>query len=360
MTAENQTVELRRNTYQGKKWSIFALIGIFVVVAITFVIRDVGMAYVYSSIYDGLFEEEPKKIGLLQYAITVLLCILPMILPFILRMTKGAYYDEPSRSVIPTFSTKFLTVLMYIVVIGGAVLPFVLFVAGLFTSAYLFVSYHLLLLILSSVTIFYYFGTYFLQRVKASLAVKYIVPTVIMVVVSVISIAASIGAVFALDALGMNVSLIDHMKTFMESWNKLEFTLTAVFMIGFISCAVLLAGLIYNMSQNILYSALPSVVLTGANFALINRIKEARVNLANFDVELQELKERLEMTKNEKAKERIREDIAALEEGLPFENTAVIICYVVMGILAALLLIIFIRTIVGLIRNAIENRKQSV
>ena len=52
MTAEKQYVDDFSNEYRGKKWSIFAIVGIMILVCLTIAIRDIGMVFVYGSIFN--------------------------------------------------------------------------------------------------------------------------------------------------------------------------------------------------------------------------------------------------------------------------------------------------------------------
>lgn len=392
MTAEKQYVDDFANEYRGKKWSIFAIIGIMILVCITIAIRDIGMVFVYGSIYDKLLDpvEPAKSVSIWSYVFMLLLYIIPLILPAILRLTKGAYYDEPQASLIPSFNSKILTALVYVVVVAVGIVPLVLCMVGVFTSAYMFVAVNIALMLLSTVVIFYYFGTYILQRAKKGLAAKYIITNVMMVVVSAVAMVITAVVILLLSLIGVNVSLIGHLKTFLESWDMVAFIIQAVTMFITISLATLISGLIYNYTQNILYSVVPTFVLSFSNIILFQRAREAVKFIENSERNIAEqyakIAGRLDKIKGyvekrdklnpahkdyaknldrynkniEKAEKDIanfENKIADLEKSLPVERICMILCYVLVAVVIVVISAVGAYALARLIMHIVETSK---
>ena len=124
------------------------------------------------------------------------------------------------------------TIIFYVVVALVMVAPIILFMVGVFTTAYMFVAVNLALLLFSSVAVFYYFGTYMLQRARMPLSKKYALPTVMMIVTSLVSFVISVGAVVGIYFVGVDVPLVIHMIGFMENWDIVELIVMAVIMFG--------------------------------------------------------------------------------------------------------------------------------
>ena len=352
ITVENQAAAYdTENVYRGKKWGFGKLLGIFAAILATVFVRDLGMAFVYGSIYDGIAENGmDESVTILHYVFMILLFAIPMVFPFILRFTQGAYFDEPQTSLMPAFN-KVGTIISYIVVGIVAVIPVALSLIGIFTPAYMFVATNMALVLASGVVLFYYFGTYFLQRAKASLGVKYTIPTLIMAVTGVVSYGLTTGAVLVLNLLGGEeggVAIVGHVNAYMESLEPGALIVPAAIMIGFICVAAVVSGLLYNMSQNILVSVVPTFIVTYANIILIQRINEATSNIAKWNKDIENLTKR--PTNNSAAK------ILEIQEKIPSEETNIAICYVVIGVMAVIMLAIAIRAIIGLVANKKEAK----
>ena len=222
MTAEKKYVDDFESSYQGKTWGIGKIIGIFAVVFACLVVRDIGMTFIYGSIYDKFAEEGVEaSISIMNYVYMILLYLLPMVLPMILRFTCGAYDNEIENPLFPSFNSKVLNILMYVVAGIVCVVPVVLFVAGLFTAAYMFVTVNLALLVFSSVVTFYYLGTYILQRARVSLVKKQILPTVLMVATYIPTMLATTGILLLLNNIE-KAPVITYLKGFAETWDKTE------------------------------------------------------------------------------------------------------------------------------------------
>ena len=391
MTAEKQYVDDFANEYRGKKWSIFAIIGIMILVCFTIAIRDIGMVFVYGSIYDKFADGGANAtVSIFSYVFMILLYIIPLIIPAIFRFTKGAYYDEPQTTLLPSFNSKILNALVYIVVVAVGIVPVVLCITGVFTTAYMFVACNIALLLLSTVAIFYYFGTYLLQRAKKGLVAKYILTNVMMVLVSGAALAMTAIVILLLSLIGVNVPLVEHLKGFLESWEMSHFIMQAITMFVTVSLAVLISGLIYNYTQNMLYSVLPTFTLSFANVILFQRAREAynfiQTTGAQIDGHLAKIDERLakiataeekianldpaskkyatnleKYTKEiEKANKDIvsfKEKITGLEADLPVEKICMVLCYVLVAVMIVLLAAVGTYALARLIVHLVETAK---
>ena len=110
------------DTIKRKRFSVgalLAMLGLLLSVAVTFVIRDIGMIYVYGSIFTSISEANLERIspdiGIMSYVFMALLFILPMVLPFIYKITGIAYDDEIASPLFPAVN-KVLAAFMYIFV----------------------------------------------------------------------------------------------------------------------------------------------------------------------------------------------------------------------------------------------------
>lgn len=392
MTAEKQYVDDFANEYRGKKWSIFAIIGIMVAIAFTIALRDIGMVFVYGSIYDKIAEVGAAKatVSFMSYVFMLLLYIVPLILPLVLRLTKGAYYDEPQASLIPSFGNKFLNALLIVGIVAAGVVPVVLCIVGVFTSAYMFVALNLLLMLLSTVVIFYYFGTYALQRMKLGLFFKYILTNGAMVAVSVVATLATLGVVFVLGILGVNVSLVSHMQRFLETWDFTAFMIQAAVMFVTIGLAAIISGFIYNYSQNILYSVIPTFALSFSNIILFQRAREAQNFIQNAEAVILSQEEKIaerqtkiadvqakiaaldpaskdyvrksekfgkEIAKAEKDIVNFQTKIDELRADVPFEQICMILCYVLVGVMIVALVAVGTYAVARIIAHLVASKK---
>ena len=391
MTAEKQYVDDFSNEYRGKKWSIFAIVGIMILVCLTIAIRDIGMVFVYGSIFNK-FETvgAAATVSIWSYVFMLLLYIVPLIIPAIFRLTKGAYFDEPQSSLIPSFNSKVLTVMLYAVVVVLGIVPVVLCTVGVFTTAYMFVAANIALMLLTTVTIFYYFGTYILQRAKKGLVAKYILTNVMMVVVSAVAMIVTAIVVLFLVLIGVKVPLVEQMKGFLESWNTVSFIIQALTMFVTFCFATLISGLIYNYTQNILYSVVPTFALSFANIVLFQRAREASLyiqsaeaeisnqlakiaeketkisdyqkKIANLDPSSKKYEANLEKyTKNiDKAHNDIANfeaKIANLKDGVPVERICMILCYLVAAVIIIAIFAVGAYALARLILNVVESKK---
>ncbi|MBQ8848945.1 MAG: hypothetical protein IJ011_01265 [Clostridia bacterium] len=352
MTAEKQYVDDFESAYQGKAWTKGKMLGIMLVVGIAMAIRDIGMVFVYGSIYDKIaLEGVDVGVGFMSYVFMILLYLLPLILPMVLRFTNGAYDNEVETSLVPSFNKKYATIIMYVVVAIVSIAPIVLFMVGVFTSAYMFVAVNLALLLFSTVTVFYYFGTYMLQRARKSLAQKYVMSTVMMVLTSLLAVVISAGVVAALYFAGVNVSVITYLTGFLEKWDMVEFIIKAVGMFAVVGLACVVSGLLYNLTQNIIYSATPTFIFTYANIVLLQRIREASTYLTSAESSLADYKNKLAAANDAKSIENYTSKIEELEANIPGEQAGVIAGYVFIGIMVAVLIALGVYAIIGLKRN---------
>ena len=357
MTAEKQYVDDYVSAYQGKTWSAAKMFGIMLVVCITMAIRDIGMVFVYGSIYDKIaLEGVDTSISFMNYVFMVLLYLLPLILPAILRLTNGAYDNEPEAPLFPTLGSKAANIIMYVVVGLVAVVPVVLFAIGVFTTAYMFVALNMALMIFSSVAIFYYFGTYMLQRARKGLAQKYLITSVLMVVVSLASFVIAAGAVVGLHLAGMNVSLVEHMTRFLENWELVDLIVKAALMFVTVFLAAIVAGLIYNYTQNIIYSATPAVIFAFSNVVLLQRVREASTYLTSAAASIADYQKKLEGASDKNAAN-YKAKIAELEANIPGEQVSLIICYIFIGIAVVALVAMGAYAVISLMNNLKEAKK---
>lgn len=348
MTAEKKYTDDFESSYQGKTWGIGKIIGIFAVVFACLVVRDLGMTFIYGSIYDKFAEEGVKaSVSIMNYVYMILLYLLPMVLPMILRFTCGAYDNEIEESLFPSFNNKALNIIMYVVAGIFCVVPVVLFAVGMFTAAYMFVTVNLALLIFSSVVIFYYLGTYILQRARVSITKKQILPTVIMVATYIPTMLATAGIVLALNKFG-KAPVITYLTQFAESWNKTELIAKGAGMFAIIALAIIVAGALYVLTQNIIYSAVPAVLFANANIVLLQRLKEISAYYAEVD--------RYTLLINDKtlSPAKIKTYKATLDELLLTWNEEVAaetLCYVFMGIMVVALLALLARAVIGIVKT---------
>ena len=120
------------DTIQRKKFSVgalLAMLGLLATIAILFVVRDIGMIYVYGSIFTGIAEANMERlapsIGLMSYVFMALLYILPIVLPFIYRITGIAYDDEIASPLFPAVN-KVLGAFMYLFIGVSVIIPLIL------------------------------------------------------------------------------------------------------------------------------------------------------------------------------------------------------------------------------------------
>lgn len=357
MTAEKQYVDDFDSAYQGKTWTMGKMFGIMLVVCVAMAIRDIGMVFVYGSIYDKIaLEGADASISFMNYVFMVLLYALPLILPVVLRLTNGAYDNEIESPLMPTFNKKAATIIMYVVIGIVAIVPLVLFMVGVFTSTYMFVALNLALLLFSTVATFYYFGTYMLQRARKSLSQKYVIPTVMMVVVSLAAFVVAGGVVAGLHFGGVKVPLVTHLIGFLENWDLVEFIIKAVGMFAIVGLACIVAGLLYNLTQNMIYAAIPAFLFSYANIILLQRAREASTYLLTAGKNLEDYKNKLAAATDPKNIENFTSKIADLEANIPAEQIGMIACYAFMGIMVAVLLVIGVRALIGLKGNLKESK----
>ena len=353
MTAENKYVDDFKSSYQGKTWGIGKIIGIFAVVFVCLVIRDLGMTFIYGSIYDKFAEEGIKAtISVTNYIYMVLLYLLPLVLPMILRFTCGAYDNEIESPLLPSFNNKVLNLLVYAVAGLLCVVPVVLLAVGLFTTAYMFVTLNFALLVFTTVVIFYYLGTYILQRARVSLAKKHILPTVLMVLTSVPAMLVTGGIVAVLNISG-KAPIVTHFLRFAESWDMTELIAKGVGMFVIIALALVVAGLLYILTQNILYSATPAFVFANANIIILQRLKETSEYFANVSM----YKARVaDMSLKANVRAQAQRALDELLLNYNKEANAETICYVLIGVMVLVLVALLIRAVFGLSKVRNENR----
>lgn len=355
MTAEKQYVDEFESAYQGKTWTKGKIFGIMAVVCIAMVIRDIGMALIYGSIYDKIALEGPDaSVSFLNYVFMVLLFALPLVLPMILRFTNGAYDNEIESPLFPSFNSKSANIIMYVVVGLVCIVPVVLCMVGVFTSAYMFVALNLALLIFTSVTVFYYLGTYILQRARVSLSKKYTLTTLMMVLTSAVALVASVGATVGLHYAGVG-SLITHMSEYIKNWDMTELIIKAVLMLVVVTMACIISGLLYNLTQNIIYAGVPTFVFAYSNIILLQRAKEASDFLASAAKNLDTYKDKLATAVKEKDIANYTQKIAEIEEKMPVQQAGMIISYVLIGIMVVALVAIGVRAVIGLSKNLKEK-----
>ncbi len=367
MTAEKQYVEEFESAYQGKTWSKAKIFGIMAVVCIGMILRDIGMMFVYGSIYDEIaLEGADATISLWNYVFMILLYALPLIMPMILRLVNGAYDNEIEGSLLPSFNSKVANIIFYIVVGLVSIIPVVLSIAGVFTSEYMFVAMNIALLIVTSVTTFYYCGTYILQRARMSLKQKYILPTLMMVVTSAISFVVSVGTMVGLSFLNVG-TIITHITGFFNDkvmdgadqivvGSLIEFIVQAVLMFCIIAAACVIAGLLYNYTQNIIYSAVPTFVFAYSNVVLLQRINEASSFVASASSNLDTYKAKLATATSSKDINNFTQKINEIEASLPKQQVGMILGYVLLACIVVVLLLLGIRAIVGLVSNLKEAK----
>ena len=390
MTAEKQYVDDYASAYQGKTWSIFSVIGIMALVCIAMAVRDIGMVAVYGSIFDKIALDGVNKVSVsfMNYVFMVLLYLIPLVVPAIIRLTGSAYDNEPEASILPTFNSKILNIIMYVVVVAIAIIPTVLCIVGVFTSAYMFVALNIALLVFTSVTIFQYFNTYLLQRARKGLVAKYVLSFVAMGIVTAISavitavvvlpmnlISTSVPAIGELlGKVGANFSLVGHMGRFIENWNTFgfltetlgdliplmnlaDFALKGLSMLCTVAIALVVAGLLYHLTQNIIYASIPSVVLSFANVMIIQRITEA-FKFFNTDIpKIAEYTEKLNATTDPKKIADFESKIAEIESNIVPEVLSMGLSYILMGCICVVLVAIAVYAIVRLIMNIVEAKK---
>ena len=390
MTAEKQYVDDYSSAYQGKTWSIFAVIGIMALVCIAMAVRDIGMVAVYGSIYDKIALEGSNNVSVsfMSYVFMVLLYLIPLVVPAIIRLTGSAYDNEPEASILPSFNSKILNIVMYVVVAAIAIIPTVLCIVGVFTSAYMFVGLNIALLIFTSATVFQYFNTYLLQRARRGLVAKYVLSFVAMGVVMTVStvitavvvlplnlISTSVPAIGELlGKIGANFSLVGHIGRFIENWNVFgflsetfgeliplmnlaDFALKGLCMLCTVATALVAAGLLYHLTQNLIYASIPSIVLSFANVVLIQRVTEA---LKFFNTEMPkiaEYTEKLNATTDPKKIADFESKIAAIETNIVPEALSMGLSYILIGCVCFVLAAIAVYGIVRLVMNIVEASK---
>lgn len=411
MTVENQNFEASfegKNVYRGPKWKIGKIIAIFAIITVTLIIRNLGMVWVYGSVYDQVnaygFE---FKIGFLKYFYMILLFAIPLIFPIIVRIKNGVYFDEPSDSLMPN-TNKAVSIILYVVFgvligVGG-----VLSVAGAFTVAHLFVLVNLALIFFSAITLYYYFGTFVLQRAKVSTAYKYIFPTVMMIGSSAVSLVATIfGSRIIANSLAEkaqkfaadNVALLSddpagYLKAMPKIYAfpnlferidafKLENTEAGkdIATLVIISAVIIVIGLLvacalYQLTRNFLSAVVPTIALSFGSIVLVNRVREAINYVITDGPKLIESEaKRLERTEKamrnlkitdsryEKKKASFESQIAEhkakiaeIEDKMAQADNGKIIAYVFMGILVAVLLVLLGRSIYVFIKTCKEEK----
>ena len=391
MTVENQkfdTIYEKENVYRGPKWKIGKIIAIFSIITVTLIIRNLGMVWIYGSIQDQTdVLGADFKIGFMKYFLMILLFALPLVFPIIIRIKNGIYFDEPTDSLIPDVSignkilSKIVPILIYVVFGIILAISAVLSLAGAFTVAHLFVLVNLALIFFSAVTLYYYFGTFVLQRAKVSTTYKYIFPTVMMIGSSVVSIGATIlgsraianaladkAQTFAAENAMLKISdPTEYLKVkpkllaFSELFDRIDnFTLEnaeagkdittlAIISAVAIVLGILVACAIYQLTRNFLASVLPSLSLSFGVIVLVNRVREA-VNYVITDgpaliVDDEKRLARIMRNKDKMSAESFNEQVSELEAKIADVNAKIeqansgaTVAYVFMGILAAALL----------------------
>ena len=409
MTVENQNFESvyeRENVYRGPKWKMGKIIAIFAIITLTLIIRNIGMVWIYGSVYDQVtaFGTE-AKIGFMRYFYMVILFAIPLVFPMILRFRNGVYFDEPVDSLTPN-TNKIMSIILYVVFgiivgIGG-----VLSVAGAFTVAHLFVLVNLALIFFSAITLYYYFGTFVLQRAKVSTALKYVFPTLMMIGSSVISVVATIfgsraiansladkAQKFAAENTDLEIEefiekkpkilafhdLFERIDSFKLENAELGKDITTLVIISavIIVLGVLVACAIYQLTRNFLTAAVPTLALSFGCIVLVNRIREAaNYVITDGPAEIESISKRLSRTekaihnlkpsdpkydmKLETYKAQIAEykaDIQEVTNKMDQADNGKIVAYVFMGILAAALLIFLGRCIYVFIKTCKEEKK---
>lgn len=346
MTTENKYVDDFKSSYQGKTWKLGKIIAIFAVVFVCFVVRDLGMTFIYGSIYDKFAEEGIKaSISIMNYVYMVLLFILPMVLPLVLRFTCGAYDNEIENPLLPSFDSKVLNLLMYFAAGLLCVVPVVLLAVGLFTAAYMFVTLNIALLIFSSVVIFYYLGTYILQRARVPLAKKHILPNVFMLATSVLSMLVTSGIVFILYKNG-KAPIVTYFLEFAKDWTKAEIIAKGVGMFLIIGLALLVAGLLYILTQNIIYSATPAVIFANANVIILQRLKETTDYFARYE----STKKSIAEATRPQQKAQLEKTLEELKLVYDKEAFTEILCYVLIGVMVLVLVALLVRAILGIVK----------
>ena len=421
MTVENQNFDMtyeKENVYRGPKWKIGKIIAIFAIITVTLIIRNLGMIWIYGSIHDRAdVLGSDFKIGFIRYFLMFLLFALPLVFPIIVRAKGGVYFDEPSDSLVPDISignktvSKIVSIMIYVVfavILGiGAVLS----VAGAFTVAHLFVLVNLALIFFSAVTLYYYFGTFVLQRAKVSTTYKYIFPTVMMIGSSAVSIAATVfgsriiansiadkAQKFAIENEALLKSdpteylktkpkiyafsdLFDRIDAFklenVEAGNDIT-TLVIISAVAIV-LGILVACAIYQLTRNLLTSVVCTLPLSFGVIVLINRVREA-VNYVTTDGPALIASETKRLERVVKARNNLKlsdpkydsklksfnSQISDLEAKIAEINTKMdqadagaTIAYVFMGILAAVLLVFLGRAVYVFIRTCLAEKKEN-
>ncbi len=362
MTAENQSFTvMQENVYQGKKWGIGKIIAIFAAVCATMCIRDIGMTFVYGLIYDGIYKTEDGVVNLdagasfWMYALTAVLFVLPLVFPFIITLRKGAYFDEPFSSLFPNVN-KAVNIILYVLVALALIVPVSLTAMGVFSSAYMFVAFNMLLVLATNVFVFYYFGTYVLQRAKVSLTLKYLLPTAFMIVVVGISTAVSFGA-----AMIFKPDIVTYFDTYAATKESADLWIPGLCVILSVALSSVISGLLYHLTQNIIYAVVPTFVLSYPNVVLFQRVNEAAKNILKIEGDRESTKESLarelnRLNPNQDLVDKYENAIEDYAKQIDGENVGIILCYVVVGLLFAALLIVAVRAIVGLIKQLKESK----
>ena len=410
MTVENQNLEValeRENVYRGPKWKMGKIFAIFAIVTVTLIIRNLGMVWIYGSIYDEVTAYGfDLKIGFMRYLYMIILFALPLIFPLIVRIKNGVYFDEPSDSLMPN-ANKAVSIILYVVfgVIVG--IGCLLSVAGAFTVAHLFVLVNLALMFFSAVTLYYYFGTFVLQRAKVSTAYKYIFPTLMMIGSSAVSVVATIfGSRAIANSLAekaqryavenSNLEITEYIKNkpkilaFHDLFERIDsfklenaelgkdITTLVIISAVVIVLGILVACAIYQLTRNFLTAVLPSLALSFGGIVLVNRIREsinfvitdgpieiARIekSLTRYERFLNNLKptdsrynEKAETYKSEIA--RYSREIEEVTHKMEQADIGKVVAYIFMGILAATLLVFLGRCIYVFVKTCKAEKNQ--
>ena len=410
MTVENQNLEValeRENVYRGPKWKMGKIFAIFAIVTVTLIIRNLGMVWIYGSIYDEVTAYGfDLKIGFMRYLYMIILFALPLIFPLIVRIKNGVYFDEPSDSLMPN-ANKAVSIILYVVfgVIVG--IGCLLSVAGAFTVAHLFVLVNLALMFFSAVTLYYYFGTFVLQRAKVSTAYKYIFPTLMMIGSSAVSVVATIfGSRAIANSLAekaqryavenSNLEITEYIKNkpkilaFHDLFERIDsfklenaelgkdITTLVIISAVVIVLGILVACAIYQLTRNFLTAVLPSLALSFGGIVLVNRIRESinfvikdgPIEIASIEKSLTRYERFLNNLKptdsryNEKAETykseiaRYSREIEEVTHKMEQADIGKVVAYIFMGILAATLLVFLGRCIYVFVKTCKAEKNQ--
>lgn len=358
MTVENvNVVDEYVNVYQGKKWGAKKIFGILAAVFGTFVVRDIIMALIYGTIYDRTYAEGGKMdsaIDFVIYALMILAFAIPLILPIVLRATQGAYFDEVESPLIPSYTSKAKNIVIYVLVGVCAVLPLMLSLIGIFNTVYMFIGVNLALVLVTNVVIFYYFGTYMLQRAKQTTAQKYKTTTLMMIVTNLAAIVTSVLVIFLVDLVlgifGKEFPIVGYVSDFLtnKDTNLPVVIIVAVAMFLIVAFATVISGMFFNMTQNILYACVPTFLVAFPNIVIYQRIEDVFTNIDKWETSLETYSSRPKT-------DGVIQKIAELNEDILGEWVSFALCLAVVLFMVTLLIVMFIRAIIGLKENLKES-----